>query len=346
MERVLVTGGCGFIGWALCRYLVGSGHVQVHNVDKMTYAATSEAVAMLADDEAYRFTQGDIGDLALLERVFAEFEPTAVVHLAAESHVDRSIRNSGAFVTTNVVGTYTLLEVALAYWTGLRTRGQEDFRFLHVSTDEVFGSLGEEGRFSETTPHDPSSPYSASKAAADHLVNAWHRTYGLPTLITNCSNNFGPFQFPEKLIPLMIISGIEGRPLPVYGDGRNVRDWLYVDDHVAALKSVLEGGEPGATYTVGARNEHSNIEVVRTICRLLDAARPRHAPHERLITYVLDRPGHDRRYAIDPSRIERELHWRPQTSFGGALDTTVRWYLNHESWWRNLLDRTLSNFAD
>lgn len=346
MRRVLVTGGCGFIGSALCRYLVGAKHAEVHNIDKMTYAATSEAVAMLAHDEAYRFTRGDIGDRALLDRVFAEFEPAAVVHLAAESHVDRSIRSSGAFVMTNVVGTYTLLEATRAYWANLAPREQKDFRFLQVSTDEVFGSLGEQGQFSETTPYDPSSPYSASKAAADHLVNAWHRTYGLPTLITNCSNNFGPFQFPEKLIPLMIINGIEGRPLPVYGDGRNVRDWLYVDDHVVALKAVLERGEPGATYTVGARNEQPNIEVVRTICRLLDAARPEHAPHERLVTYVRDRPGHDRRYAIDPSRIERELHWHPQTSFEGAMSTTVRWYLDHEPWWRSLLDRTLPDVAD
>jgi len=337
--RILVTGGCGFIGSALCRYLAKSKTAHVHNVDKITYAAAPEAVATLSHHAAYSFTRGDIADRDLIDGVFEGFRPTAVIHLAAESHVDRSIENCGDFVETNVVGTATLLEAARAYWRKLPSRAREDFRFLHVSTDEVFGSLGFDGYFTETTAYNPTSPYSASKAAADHLVNAWHHTYGLPTLTTNCSNNFGPFQFPEKLIPLMIINGIESRPLPIYGDGLNIRDWIYVDDHVTALMAVLARGTPGRTYAVGGRNERANVEVVRTICRLLDDARPGNAPHARFITHVRDRPGHDRRYAIDPTRIETELGWRSRTDFRHALGATVKWYLDHEAWWRGLRDR-------
>jgi dTDP-glucose 4,6-dehydratase len=339
--RILVTGGSGFIGSAVCRHLVGLRGVEVMNLDALTYAATPGALKEAAAAPNYRFVHGDINDRPLLAGIFASFAPDAVMHLAAESHVDRSIASADAFITTNIVGTSRLLEAACAHWEGLDEAAATRFRFLHVSTDEVYGSLGPSGLFRETSPYDPSSPYAASKAASDHLVTAWHRTYGLPVLITNCSNNFGPYQFPEKLIPLMIINGIEGRDLPVYGDGQNVRDWLHVEDHVRALCRVLETGRIGETYNIGARNERRNLDLVHAICRLLDQRLPDQAPHDRLIRFVTDRPGHDRRYAIDPTRIETELGWRPEAPFDQAIAATVDWYLANQDWWRALRQRAL-----
>jgi dTDP-glucose 4,6-dehydratase len=344
--RVLVTGGCGFIGSAVCRSLVRDHGVAVHNLDRMTYAATAESVADLAGHPGYAFTRGDVCDRRLLDALFRAFRPTAVMHLAAESHVDRSILDSAAFIQTNVTGTFTLLEAARAYWCTADPTTRAAFRFLHVSTDEVFGSLGPTGCFAETSAHDPSSPYSASKAGADHLVTAWHRTYGLPTLTAYSSNNFGAYQFPEKLIPLMIVSALDGRPLPVYGDGQNVRDWLYVEDHVAALWAILQRGRPGRAYAVGARNEQRNIVLVERICAILDDLRPSGTPHRELITHVADRPGHDHRYAIDPSRLETELGWRPRFGFDEALHETVRWYLANATWWRRLQARARLGAAD
>ena len=306
--RVLVTGGAGFIGSAVCRYLCGQG-VDVLNIDKLTYCRQSEFAARHCRKPHYRFLKADICDRERMDAAFADFAPDAVMHLAAESHVDRSIDSAGDFVNTNVVGTFTMLEAARRYW---RERDAKNFRFLHVSTDEVYGSLGEDGLFSETTPYDPSSPYSASKAAADHLALAWGRTYGLPVLVSNCSNNYGPYHFPEKLIPLVILNALEGKPLPVYGAGANVRDWLYVDDHARALFEILQRGRIGEKYNVGGRSERANIDVVREICRVLDAHAPKAKPHENLIQFVTDRPGHDARYAIDCSKIERELGWRAQ----------------------------------
>lgn len=334
--RILVTGGCGFIGSALCRHLVGVLGHHVHNVDKLTYAASPAAVASLATTSAYEFSHCSINERDRLDEIFDRFRPHAVIHLAAESHVDRSIRDAGAFVETNVVGTVTLLNAAYDYWARRDAADAREFRFLHVSTDEVFGSLGRCGYFSEATAYAPSSPYAASKAAADHFVRAWHRTYGLPTLITTSSNNFGPYQFPEKLIPRLIVRALTQRPLPVYGDGRNVRDWLFVDDHVRALITVLERGTVGKTYTIGARNERTNLEVVTRICAVLDECMPSAAPHGRLIAHVDDRLGHDRRYASDPTRIEDDLGWRPATDFETALRRTVRWYLENETWWAGL----------
>jgi dTDP-glucose 4,6-dehydratase len=337
--RILVTGGAGFIGSAVCRHLVGRVSADVLNLDRLTYAANLASLAPIATNPRYRFVQGDIGDRALIDNLMEEFRPEAVLHLAAESHVDRSITGPDAFIETNVAGTYHLLEAARLYWMGLDPGQAARFRFLQVSTDEVYGSLGPHGYFTEATPYDPSSPYSASKAAADHLVSAWHRTYGLPVLITNCSNNFGPCQFPEKLIPLMILNAIEGEALPVYGDGGNVRDWLYVDDHVKALVCVLEKGRVGETYNIGARNECTNLSLVRRLCSILDELRPDGSPHERLITYVTDRPGHDRRYAIDPAKIESELGWHPDLAFEDALRETVVWYLENRAWWQPLCRR-------
>jgi dTDP-glucose 4,6-dehydratase len=338
--RILVTGGAGFIGSAVCRHLVNDLDAEVVNLDRLTYAANPASLAPIAKDPRYRFTQGDIADRALVDELMQEFQPEAVLHLAAESHVDRSITGPDAFIRTNIVGTSQLLEAARLYWHSLAGERRERFRFLHVSTDEVYGSLGPQGRFTETTPYDPSSPYSASKAAADHLVSAWHRTYGLPVVITNCSNNFGPCQFPEKLIPLMILNAVEGEPLPVYGDGGNVRDWLYVDDHVRALIRVLQSGRVGETYNIGGRNECANLTLVWRICAILDEFRPEGRPHERLITYVADRPGHDRRYAIDASKIENELGWRPKLAFEDALRETVSWYLENPGWWQPLRRRS------
>ena len=334
--KILVTGGAGFIGSAVVRLAVRRGH-EVVNLDALTYAANRENVASVSNSPHYSFEQADIRDRAALDRVLDQHKPDAVMHLAAESHVDRSIDGPGAFIETNVTGTYNLLEAARAYWT--RQGKPENFRFHHISTDEVFGSLGETGQFTEDTPYDPRSPYSASKAASDHLVRAWHETYGLPVVLTNCSNNYGPFHFPEKLVPVVILNALHGRPIPVYGDGGNVRDWLYVEDHADALLLVLEKGELGRSYNIGGENEAKNIDLVRTICTEMDRLRPENAPHERLITFVTDRPGHDRRYAIDPDRIRTELGWRPSVTVEEGLRRTVEWYLDNEDWWRPLLTR-------
>ncbi len=334
--KLLVTGGAGFIGSAVVRLAVARGH-QVVNLDCLTYAANLENVAMVAQSPLYRFEQVDIRDRAALDRVFAAHSPDVVMHLAAESHVDRSIDGPGDFIETNITGTFNLLEAARAYWT--RAGKPATFRFHHISTDEVFGSLGATGQFTETTPYDPRSPYSASKAASDHLVRAWHETYGLPVVLTNCSNNYGPYHFPEKLIPVVILNALMGKPIPVYGAGENVRDWLFVEDHADALLLVAEKGENGRSYNIGGENERRNIDLVRTICALMDEMHPAGAPHDRLITFVTDRPGHDARYAIDPSRIREELGWRPSVTVEEGLRRTVRWYLDNEAWWRPLLER-------
>jgi dTDP-glucose 4,6-dehydratase len=331
--RVLVTGGAGFIGSAVCRHFMRQDGASLLNLDALTYAASLTSLSEIENRHGYNFVRGDICDRPLLDKVFAEFRPTAVVHLAAESHVDRSITASAAFIQTNVIGTHTLLEAALRYWEAMSSSAKPHFRFLHVSTDEVFGSLGEGGYFSEHTAYDPRSPYSASKAASDHLVSAWHHTFGLPTLISNCSNNYGPYQFPEKLIPVMILKALEGASLPVYGDGGNVRDWLYVDDHVAALTTILTEGRVGETYNVGGRSERKNLDVVKTILDLVDELAPeRNAPRSE-IEFVQDRPGHDRRYAIDCSKIEAELGWRASESFETGMRRTVQWYLDRRDWW-------------
>jgi dTDP-glucose 4,6-dehydratase len=331
--RVLVTGGAGFIGSAMVRYLVGEQRVQVLNVDKLTYASNLASLAPIATDPDYALLKADICDAARMAAAFAEFQPDGIIHLAAETHVDRSITGSAAFMETNVNGTYTLLETARRYFEGLPSGRRDSFRFLHVSTDEVYGSLGPSGLFTESTAYDPSSPYSASKAASDHLVVAWCRTYGLPTIISNCSNNYGPYQFPEKLIPLMILNALEGKPLPVYGDGSNVRDWLHVDDHVRSLFLILRRGGIGEKYNVGGRNELTNLDVVERICDLMDRYNPAGASHRRLISFVTDRPGHDKRYAIDARRLESELGWAAQETFETGIGKTVRWYLENRAWW-------------
>jgi len=339
--KILVTGGAGFIGSALVRHLIGeSGHT-VLNLDKLTYAGVLTSLAEVAEDPRYSFVQGDICDAELVARLLAEFQPDVVAHLAAESHVDRSIDGPGEFIQTNVVGTFTMLQQALGYWQGLSAGRQAAFRFHHISTDEVYGSLGEEGLFTETTAYDPRSPYSASKAASDHLVRAWGHTYGLPVLVTNCSNNYGPYHFPEKLIPLIIIRALAGEPLPVYGDGSNVRDWLFVEDHARALRRVFEAGVPGETYNIGGNSERRNIEVVRAICAALDARRPREdgKSYDEQITFVADRPGHDQRYAIDAAKIARELGWEPQVRFEDGIAQTVDWYLARGDWWEPILQR-------
>ncbi len=334
--RVIVTGGAGFIGSAVCRHLIKDTEAEVINIDKLTYAGNLNSLRSVNGDSRYRFVKADICDERAIEQIFKEMRPDAVLHLAAESHVDRSITGSRSFIETNIHGTYTMLESARRYWSGLTGATKDTFRFLHVSTDEVYGSLGPEGLFSETTPYDPSSPYSASKASSDHLAIAWHRTYGLPVIVSNCSNNYGPFQFPEKLIPLMILNALDGKPLPVYGNGSNVRDWLHVEDHAKALDLILRKGRPGETYNVGGRNERSNLEVVRAICRVLDDVNPRGGPHERYVTYVTDRPGHDHRYAIDASKLENELGWRARETFVSGISKTVQWYLENEWWWSPL----------
>ncbi len=334
--KILVTGGAGFIGSAVVRLAIARGH-EVVNLDSLTYAANLENVAPVADSPLYRFEQADLRDRAALDRALQTHKPDAIMHLAAESHVDRSIDGPGDFIETNVTGTYNLLEAARAYW--IAQGRPEGFRFHHISTDEVFGSLGESGQFTEDTPYDPRSPYSASKAASDHLVRAWHETYGLPVVLTNCSNNYGPYHFPEKLVPVVILNALHGKPIPVYGDGGNVRDWLYVEDHADALLLVLEQGRLGRSYNIGGENEARNIDLVRTICAEMDRLRPEAAPHERLITFVTDRPGHDRRYAIDPGRIRDELGWRPSVTVEEGLRRTVQWYLENEDWWRPLLTR-------
>ncbi|GHE24836.1 dTDP-glucose 4,6-dehydratase [Vulcaniibacterium thermophilum] len=339
MATWIVTGGAGFIGGNFVLEAVRRG-VRVVNLDALTYAGNLDTLASIADADHHVFVHGDIGDGECVERLLREYQPDAIVNFAAESHVDRSIDGPAAFVRTNVVGTLNLLEKARDYWRGLDAARRDAFRFLHVSTDEVYGSLGPTGKFTEQTPYAPNSPYSASKAASDHLVRAFHHTYGLPTLTTNCSNNYGPFQFPEKLIPLMIAKGLAGEPLPVYGDGLNVRDWLYVGDHCAAIRRVLEAGRVGETYNIGGDAERANIEVVRAICRLLDERRPLPdgIARESLITFVNDRPGHDRRYAIDASKIKRELGWQPTVTFEEGIALTVDWYLDNQAWVRRVLD--------
>ena len=338
-KRCIVTGGAGFIGSALVRHLVRDTEATVLVVDKLTYAGNLESLKEVADSPRYSFLQADICDQAAMDKAFADFRPDTIFHLAAESHVDRSIDGPAEFIRTNVVGTATLLQSALAYW-----RANPEFRFQHISTDEVYGSLGAEGFFTEKTPYAPHSPYSASKAASDHLVRAWHDTYGLPTLITNCSNNYGPYHFPEKLIPLVILNALDGKQLPVYGAGANVRDWLHVEDHVAALRLVNERGVPGETYNVGGHNERTNLEVVRTICRILDELRPRAdgTPYESLITFVKDRPGHDLRYAIDPAKLMDELGWKPKHTFDTGIRATVQWYLDNDWWWRPIREAKYS----
>ena len=338
MSTVLVTGGAGFIGSAVVRQLLAEGVSRVVNLDKLTYAANLASLPGAEADPRYVLERVDICDAGEVARVFTRHAPDAVMHLAAESHVDRSIDGPGAFIHTNVIGTFTLLQAALKHWRDLTGPAKDAFRFLHVSTDEVYGSLGPTGAFTETTRYDPHSPYSASKASSDHLARAWFDTYGLPVIVTNCSNNYGPYQFPEKLIPLMVLKAMRGEKLPVYGKGDNIRDWLYVEDHAAALRLAAAKGRPGETYNIGGRAEMQNIEVVTRICSLVDELRPGNRPRQELITYVADRPGHDQRYAIDASKIERELGWKPSLTFDDGIRRTVEWYLSEESWWRPILD--------
>ena len=338
-STILVTGGAGFIGGCFVRQrLADSTRGRIVDLDKLTYAGNLDSLDSIKDDPRHIFVQGDIGDRELVGRLLREHKPSAVVNFAAETHVDRSIEGPRAFLDTNVVGTFELLTAALAYWRELEASEREAFRFLHVSTDEVYGSLGPEGKFTETTPYDPHSPYSASKAASDHFVRAYRDTYGLPTLVTNCSNNYGPYQFPEKLIPVMILNALEGKPLPVYGDGRNIRDWLFVEDHARAIWRVLDAGKPGDTYNIGGDCERTNLQVVEAICRTVDELRPGlpHAPCKSLLTFVADRPGHDRRYAIDTTKIRRELGWSPQENFESGLHRTIAWYLENTSWLKGI----------
>jgi dTDP-glucose 4,6-dehydratase len=334
--KILVTGGAGFIGSAVVRRAIAAGH-QIVNVDKLTYAACLDNVAMVADDPNYRFVQADICDRPALDAIFLAHQPDKVMHLAAESHVDRSIDAPGDFIATNILGTYTLLEAARDFWDAV---GKPDaFRFHHISTDEVFGSLGETGLFTEETAYDPRSPYSASKASSDHLVRAWHKTYGLPVVMSNCSNNYGPYHFPEKLIPVVILNALAGKPIPVYGAGENVRDWLYVEDHADALLRVLQKGAIGRSYNIGGENEATNLDLVRMVCAILDSKRLTTAPYADLITFVPDRPGHDTRYAINPARIRNELGWRPSVTLEQGLNLTIDWYLVNEAWWKPLQAR-------
>ena len=342
-KTILVTGGAGFIGSAVVRHIIENTQDNVVNVDKLTYAGNLESLESVENNPRYAFEQVDICDAKALARVFEHHQPDAVMHLAAESHVDRSIDGPAAFIETNIVGTYTLLEAARAYWNSLNDERKAAFRFHHISTDEVYGDLeGTDDLFTETTPYAPSSPYSASKASSDHLVRAWLRTYGLPTIVTNCSNNYGPFHFPEKLIPLMILNALDGKPLPVYGNGQQIRDWLFVEDHARALYKGVTEGKVGETYNIGGHNEKANIDVVRTICSLLEELVPNKpegvAKYEDLITYVKDRPGHDVRYAIDAAKIGRELGWKPQETFESGIRKTVEWYLNNKKWWSRVLD--------
>jgi dTDP-glucose 4,6-dehydratase len=334
--RVIVTGGAGFIGSAVCRNFVIQQGWTVLNIDKLTYAASLSSLDALRNDTRYQFAKADICDRDAIKRALDTFSPQAIVHLAAETHVDRSIDGSAEFIRTNVIGTHTLLEICRGYWMRLSGAERARFRFVHVSTDEVYGSLGPSGQFSETSPYDPRSPYAASKAGSDHLARAWHETYGLPVILSNCSNNYGPYHFPEKLIPLVILNALEDKALPVYGDGANVRDWLYVDDHVGALALILAKGDPGEKYNIGGRSERSNLQVVQAICDILDDLVPTSQSRRRLITFVPDRPGHDRRYAIDPGKVERELGWSAAESFESGLAKTVRWYVDNRAWWEPL----------
>lgn len=334
--RILVTGGAGFIGSALVRYLVAEEGHEVLNLDKLTYAGNLESLAPVETHANYRFVKADICDREAVSAAIESFKPDHIMHLAAESHVDRSITGAKDFIETNVLGTFTMLEAARHYWNGLSGEAKAAFRFLHVSTDEVYGSLGADGLFEETTPYDPSSPYSASKAASDHLAKAWHRTYGMPVVVSNCSNNYGPYHFPEKLIPLNVLNALEGKPLTVYGDGLNIRDWLYVEDHARALHLIASRGRLGETYNVGGRNERTNIDVVSRICALMDELAPKNHPHQDLITFVTDRPGHDQRYAIDATKLETELGWKARENFDTGIRKTVEWYLANEGWWRPL----------
>ena len=341
-RTIIVTGGAGFIGSALCRHLIGRGDTRVVNLDKLTYAGNRASLCEIEGSPDYRFVHADIGDTRRVTALLAEERPDIVMHLAAESHVDRSIDGPGEFIETNIVGTFRLLQAALGYWRGLEGEQKDRFRFHHISTDEVFGDLPfDSGIFTEDTPYNPSSPYSASKAASDHLVRAWQHTYGLPAIVSNCSNNYGPYHFPEKLIPLVILNALHEQRLPVYGRGQNVRDWLFVEDHARALDLIVSDGRVGETYLIGGKAERSNLDVVRTICRLLDERKPRPsgASYEALIEFVADRPGHDRRYAIDPSKAEQELGWRPRESFESGLGKTVDWYLAHRDWWRPLREK-------
>ncbi|MBO6667237.1 dTDP-glucose 4,6-dehydratase [Parvibaculum sp.] len=336
--RVIVTGGAGFIGSAVIRAIISDTDFEVLNLDCLTYAGNPDSLASIAGNDRYHFSRTDIRDMSAVREAVEGFRPDLIMHLAAETHVDRSIDGPADFILTNVVGTANLLEAARAYWAGLDKDAKTRFRFHHVSTDEVFGSLGSEGQFSETTPYAPNSPYSASKAGSDHLARAWYETYGLPVVTSNCSNNYGPCQFPEKLIPLIILNALEGKKLPVYGTGENVRDWLHVEDHARALIAIATRGRPGETYCVGGNEERKNIDVVRTVCAILDELAPDspHRPHSGLITFVTDRPGHDARYAIDASKIERELGWRPRESFESGIRKTVEWYLDNRSWWERV----------
>ncbi|QWC56588.1 dTDP-glucose 4,6-dehydratase [Erythrobacter sp. 3-20A1M] len=338
-RRILVTGGAGFIGSALVRHLIGETQAEVLNLDKLTYAGNLASLKDVADDPRYRFVQADICDGEAVAAAIEDFRPDAIMHLAAESHVDRSIDGPAQFIQTNIVGTFEMLQAATRYWKGLEGAQKDTFRFHHISTDEVYGALGDEGYFTESTAYDPRSPYSASKAGSDHLVSAWHHTHGLPTIITNCSNNYGPYHFPEKLIPLVIIRAVGGEALPVYGDGSNVRDWLFVDDHARALTLAMDRGTPGETYMIGGHSERTNLQVVHGICDVLDNLSPRAdgASYREQITFVSDRPGHDFRYAIDPSKIERELGWKPAENFESGLRRTVEWYLDNRDWWEDIL---------
>ncbi|WP_037078899.1 dTDP-glucose 4,6-dehydratase [Neorhizobium vignae] len=334
--RVLVTGGAGFIGSAVVRHLVLVRNYEVLTVDKLTYAGNLASLATVENNPLHRFLQADICNRAVMQEAFRSFRPERVMHLAAESHVDRSITRARDFIETNVIGSFTLLEAARHYWQNLLGKAKANFRLLHVSTDEVYGSLGKDGLFTEETPYDPSSPYSASKAASDHLAKAWARTYGMPVIVSNCSNNYGPYHFPEKLIPLIVLNALQGKSLPVYGNGANIRDWLFVEDHARALDLIAERGRVGETYNIGGRNERRNIEVVKRICAIMDTLRPQKAPHERLITYVTDRPGHDARYAINATKLETELGWKAEENFDTGIEKTVKWYLENEWWWTPL----------
>ena len=339
--RILVTGGAGFIGSAVIRHIIENTQHHVLNVDKLTYAGNLESLGLVQQSDQYQFSQTDICNETAIEALFHEFQPNVVMHLAAESHVDRSIDGPAAFIQTNIIGTYTLLEVARKYWLNLDKKSKKNFRFHHISTDEVYGDLeGTTDLFTETTPYQPSSPYSASKASSDHLVRAWHRTYGLPVIVTNCSNNYGPYHFPEKLIPLVILNALDEKPLPIYGNGQQIRDWLFVEDHARALYKVVTEGRKGETYNIGGHNEKRNIEVVKTICTILDELKPKADGqlYESLITFVKDRPGHDLRYAIDASKIKKELNWSPQETFETGIRKTVEWYLNNLDWCRRVQD--------